>query len=244
VYDLSDWVSQKAPHLVVVGGTSGIGEAVARIGSERGDRVTVVGRRPESVARIAAGWSGVEGHAIDITDRRATERLFQTLDPIDRLVITAADLGYGPYLATDWSTAQRMVDVKIWGYAHVTYYAAPKLSKTAAVVLTSGLAAWKPRVGDAWVALVNGAVEGLGRALAVELAPVRVNVVVPGLTLTPAWNRMDSAARDEMFRATAASLLSGRVALPEDIARAIYALLDNPQITGQIVHVDGGALLV
>lgn len=228
--------------VVIVGGSSGIGAATAEAVCAAGGRVVVVGRSPGRLKQVAdALKAGDAAYVVDITDEAAVQDFFQHLGPFDHLVVTAAELAYAPFLEIDLDAARRIVDSKLWGYIYCARYAAPYIAQDGSVVFFSGLAAWKPGIGAALVAAVNGAIVSLGRALAMELAPIRVNIVAPGVTDTPGWSHMSDGERHAFFDAVAGGLPVRRIGRPEDIARAVLFLLTNTYTTATTLHVDGGA---
>ena len=213
--------------LVVIGGSSGIGRATARAARNRGWDVVVASRDPERTDL------DVETVTLDVTDRDAVRRVFQELGPIDHLVSTTVARAGGPVRELDLDAARQAFETKLWGPLSAIQSAQVQRS----IVLISGVAAWTPMVGGAATAAVNGAIEALVRTLAVELAPVRVNAVSPGIIDTPTW---PPERRDALFSHLSSTLPVGRIGGPEEIAQAILFLLENDFTTGSVLHVDGG----
>ena len=231
--------------IVVVGGTSGIGRAVAELAVARGASTVVVGRDPDRTARTAAELgSGSVGVACDITDPEAVTTLADAVGELDHLVLSAAALTYGPFLELPVQDARAVLDTKFWGYYLTVRALAPRLSEQGSITLFSGVAAVRPAVGTAVVTAVNAAVEGLTRSLAVELAPRRVNAVSPGVVDTPGWAHLSEQDRAQLFDQLARSLPVGRVGRPADVAEAVLELAANGFSTGEVRTVDGGARLV
>ena len=170
------------------------------------------------------------------------QRLFKDAGPVDHVVLTAADAtgAYQRIRSLDLATARNLIDTKLTGALLVAKHA----DVTGSVIFTSGIAAYRPAAGGSVVAAVNGALESLAYALALELAPVRVNVVSPGWTDTPIWDTIAGEAKPARLDAMAARLPAGRVGTPGDVAQAVLGLIGNPFITGTVVHVDGGQRLV
>lgn len=220
--------------LVVIGGSSGIGLAVARTAVAAGWDVTVASRDPGR-AEIAA-----EAVELDVTDAAAVREFFASLGPVDHLVSSTVARAGGPVKELDLDAARRAFETKLWGPLAAVQAADVRTS----IVLLSGAAASTPMRGGAATAAVNGAVEALVRTLAVELAPVRVNAVSPGIIDTPTWASMPDDQRDAMFSRLAGALPVGRVGSSEDVADAIWHLLTNGFVTGTVLHVDGGHRLV
>jgi NAD(P)-dependent dehydrogenase (short-subunit alcohol dehydrogenase family) len=207
----------------VIGGTSGIGAAMARQAAEAGADVIVAGRRQ-----------------LDIGAETSIRDYFAALGPIDHLVVTAAFVRPGPFRTGAVDDARASMEGKFWSQ----YLCARHAQVNRSILLFSGVFSRRPAKGMSILAAVNGAVEGLGRALAVELAPVRVNVVSPGLVQgTSAYDGMPAAARDAMYANAAAGLPAGIVGDADSVAGPALGLLASPYATGSVLDIDGGALL-
>ena len=215
---------------VFIGGSSGIGLASAQRALASGWDVTVMSRDP-SRADIAATKI-----ALDVTDPVAVREAFAELGPIDHLVSSTVARAGGPVKEIDLDAARRVFEAKFWG----PFAAIQAADVRESIVLVSGVAATTPMRGGSVTAAVNGATESLVRTLAVELAPVRVNVVSPGIVATPTWDGMPADDRDAMFERLSGSLPVGRVGTADELAEAIWLLLTNGFVTGSVLHVDGG----
>jgi NAD(P)-dependent dehydrogenase (short-subunit alcohol dehydrogenase family) len=231
--------------VLVIGGTSGMGRATAQLLAARGDAVIVAGRsraRAQGAAReIGGSATGIEINLVNIL---SIEAAAAETGPIDHLVLSAADLSYAPFRELAISDARNVFESKFWGYYRAVQVFGPQLPKTGSITFFSGVAADRPAPGTVAVTTVNAAIEGLTRALAVELAPVRVNAVSPGTVDTEAWSHLSDEDKASAFEQQARSLLVGRVGRPEDVASTVVHLIDNGFTTGAIHHVDGGARLV
>ena len=233
----------EAQKVVVLGGTSGIGRAVAKAARESGASVVVASSSPAKV-EAAKKDLGVDGHAVDLTSEQATAAFFEAVGPFDHLVYTAGEsLVLGPLATLDAATARKAFDLRFFGALIAAKLAAPRLRKGGSIVLTHGIAGVRPLAGWSVGASICGAMESLTRALAVELAPLRVNAVSPGFVRTPLWSNMPEADREALYRDAGAKLPVGRVGEPEDIAEAYLYLMKNAFSTGQTVIVDGGGVL-
>ncbi|MFF4755868.1 SDR family oxidoreductase [Streptomyces sp. NPDC002514] len=232
--------------VVVVGGTSGIGLAVAEAAARDGAGVVVASRRRQSVdSALERLPRGTGGHALDATDETAVRAFFDRLGAFDHLVYTAGEALLMEGLAeSDPARAKRFLDTRLWGAYTAVKYGAPKIREGGSIVLTTGTAGRRPLPGTSVAASLCGAMESLTRALALELAPLRVNVVSPGLVRTELWREMSEEDRTGLFEAGAASLPVGRVGTPEDVAEAYLYLMRGGYSTGSVVVVDGGGLLV
>jgi NAD(P)-dependent dehydrogenase (short-subunit alcohol dehydrogenase family) len=233
-------------HVVVLGGTSGIGLATARAAAARGARVTVTSRERDHATRaLEVIGHGARGEVCDLTSEADVKALFDRIGAIDHLVYTAGDeLLVAPIAQLDIAAARRAYDVRVFGALAAVKHAAPHLQKGGSIVLTHGLAGRRPMAGWAVGASVCGAMEAMTRALAVELSPIRVNAVSPGFVRTPLWRNIPEGTREAMFRDAGAKLLTKHVGEPEQIAEAYLYLLENEFTSGQTLVVDGGGALV
>jgi NAD(P)-dependent dehydrogenase (short-subunit alcohol dehydrogenase family) len=231
--------------VVVLGGTSGNGLATAKAAARLGAQVTVVSRRQVSVDRALADLPpGTCGRAADLTDTDQVRRLFDDLDSIDHLVFTAGEPLLLMSLDTlDLDKAREFFTLRYFSALWAVHAAMPHLRPGGSITLTSGIVSQRPGPDLAVVASVCGAVESLTRALAVELAPIRVNAVCPGIVRSPLWDPMPQASRDQMYRDTAASIPAGRVGEVGDIAQAYLFCLTEPFATGTVLTIDGGFAL-
>ena len=230
---------------VVVGGSSGMGRAVVDDLRSAGASVVSTSRDPEgSAATSDLRDAGVRVVRADLTTDQGLDELVAAVDTVDFLILSAAALEYRPFKEFPADDAEATIAGKLLGYWRVVHRLAPALSADASIVLFSGVAAARPAAGTAAVTAANAGIEGLGRSLAVELAPVRVNVVNPGVFETPSWSGMSDADRRAFYSETANSLPVGRVGQPMDAAHAVRFLLTNPQVTGTVLDLDGGARLV
>ncbi|MCY0874913.1 MAG: SDR family oxidoreductase, partial [Firmicutes bacterium] len=204
----------------------------------------VASRSAEKLKTAQSKLGGkVAGYTLDFRDVNALDEFFQEVGPLDHLIVTAGDGAMGPFGTLSTEVARTAFDSKFWGQYAAVKSALPYLNKAGSVTLTSGVYGLRPPKGASALAAINSAVEGLTRGLAAELAPIRVNVVSPGLVDTPIYSGMDEASRQGMFQAVADSLLLGHVAQPEEIAAAYVYLATNTFTTGATLQIEGGALL-
>jgi NAD(P)-dependent dehydrogenase (short-subunit alcohol dehydrogenase family) len=235
--------------VVIVGGSSGIGLAVARRCLADGHRVVIAGRSAERLEAAVAelGRDGkLAATQADIASKADLEVLFGTAGTVGHVVVTAADLPYGPVGTLTEDSMLRAVRSKILGPLLVAQTAAPLLGESGSITYTSGVAAYRPAPGGILTATVNGALESMVRGLALELAPVRVNAVSPGWVDTPTWQRIVPApdARQARLADMAARLPGKRNGRPEDVANAVAFLMSDGFVTGTVLHAEGGQLLV
>jgi NAD(P)-dependent dehydrogenase (short-subunit alcohol dehydrogenase family) len=226
--------------VVVVGGSSGIGLATAELAKRDGAEVIIASRNADKL-KAAADKVGAKGVVVDVTNDQSVAQLFKACGPVDHVVVTAAQLKTGPFKTVSMDDVRATMEGKFWGAWRVAR--AAEIKAGGSLTLVSGFLSIRPRPNSAIVGSANGALESLTRSLALELAPVRVNCVSPGIIDTPIRAAMPEAARKEMLAKTAAGLPVGRVGLGEDIAQQIMAFMANGFATGSIVYIDGGALV-
>ncbi|MCK9908587.1 SDR family oxidoreductase [Microbacteriaceae bacterium K1510] len=227
--------------VVVVGGSSGIGLATAELAKREGAEVVIASRNAERL-KAAADKIGATAIPADVSNDESVANLFRACGPVDHVVVTAAQLRSGPFKSVAMEDVRATFDGKFWGAWRCARTA--EIRAGGSLTLVSGFLSLRPRPGSAIVSCANGALESLTRALALELAPVRVNCVSPGIIDTPIRAAMPEAARKDMLAKTAAGLPAGRVGLAEDIALQIHAFMHNGFATGSIVYLEGGGLVV
>ncbi|MBY8341684.1 SDR family oxidoreductase [Streptomyces spinosirectus] len=239
-------MSLQGQRIVVIGGTSGIGLAVAQGAAGEGAEVVVASRRKESVdAALERLPQGAEGHALDATDEEAVRGFFDRVGGFDHLVYTAGEsLLMEPLATADLGRARRFLDTRLWGAYTAVKHGAPAIRPGGSVVLTTGTVARRPMPGTTVAASLCGAMESLTRALALEIAPVRVNIVSPGIVRTDLWRDLPPAEREGLYASMAGTLPVGRIGEATDIAEAYLYLMRGGYSTGSIVTVDGGGTLV
>jgi NAD(P)-dependent dehydrogenase (short-subunit alcohol dehydrogenase family) len=226
--------------VVIVGGSSGIGFATAELAKREGAEVIIASHNPERL-ETAAKSLDVAAIAADVTNDDSIAELFRLCGPVDHVVVTAAQLRTGPFKTVKMEDVRATMEGKFWGAWRVAREA--QIRPGGSLTLVSGYLSIRPRPNSAIVGAANGALESLARGLALELAPVRVNAVSPGIIDTPIRAAMPEEARRDMLAKTAAALPVGRVGVGEDIARQILAFMTIGFATGSIVYLDGGALI-
>lgn len=226
--------------VVVIGGSSGIGLATAELAKAQGAEVIIASRSAAKLEPIAERLK-VTAIPADVTSDQSVAELFKRTGVVDHVVLTAAQLRTGPFKTVAMEDVRATMEGKFWGAWRVAREA--EIRPGGSLTLVTGFLSVRPRPNSAIISAANGALESLARALALELAPVRVNAVSPGVIDTPIRAAMPEAARKEMLAKTAAALPVGRVGMAEDIAQQIASFMNNGFATGSIVYVDGGALV-
>lgn len=231
--------------ILIVGGSSGMGLAIAQRLVRAGADLSIAGR---SQARLDAALSSLAGAACgisaDFTDAASLAAAAQQLGRLDHLVLAASgNAAWGPFMQVPAASLRAALEGKLVGYWQALQAFQPILRRDGSVLMLGGAASRVAMPGTAGLAAVNGAINQLAQTLAKEWAPLRVNVISPGLVDTPAYDGMPAAAKRGMFEAAAQRLPVGRTGTAEDIAAAAEMLLDNGFATGVLLDIDGGARL-
>ncbi|MDW9246252.1 enoyl-(Acyl carrier) reductase family protein [Burkholderia cepacia] len=196
-------------------------------------------------ARLAASKDrigfGVSTGVMDITDDASVRAFLDSAGEFDHVVVSAAQTATGPVRGLELDDAYAAMDSKFWGAYRVAR--AVRIRQGGSLTFVSGFLSVRPSKNSVLQGAINAALESLARGLALELAPVRVNTVSPGLIATPLWSKIDAEARDRMYEGAAARLPAGRVGQPEDVANAVLYLASTPYATGSTVLVDGGGAI-
>lgn len=232
-------------HVVIVGGSSGMGLATARVAAGAGASVTIVSSNGQRLdAALAELPDNCEGFVADIRREDDVTALFAHAAPLDHLILTAGDaLAQRPLADLALDDARQLFEVRFWGAVTAVKHAQPCFNAGGSIVLTSGTIGVRPPPGSAVAAAGAGAIEGLTRGLAVELAPIRVNAVRPGVTRTPMWDGVPAPQRDALFTTLAQHTLTKTTGEADQIAAAHRYLMENSFVTGTVLTVDGGSLL-
>lgn len=232
--------------VVIIGASAGIGEAAARAFAAGGAAVTITGRSKERLDQ-AAQRIGHPVHTgeLDATRREALDAFFATTGTIDHLVLSASPgaVGAGPIAALDEAALWQAFDGKFFAHVKAIQAALPRLRRDGSVTMVTAATARAAFAGTAGIAAVNGALETMVGPLAVELAPLRVNAVSPGVIDTHWWNALPEDQRQAYFDSVAAVTPVRRVGKPEDVADAIVYLAGAGYITGTVLECTGGTNL-
>ncbi|MDT4958832.1 MAG: hypothetical protein QOD31_2631 [Pseudonocardiales bacterium] len=230
--------------VVVLGGTSGIGLATAKAAAAAGASVVVASHNATKVrSAVAQLPTGSEGYPVDASSSEELAALFEQVGEFDHLAYTAGD-NLVPLTLDAYTPAQgrAFLELRVVSALEAVRLAMPHLRPGGSVTLTSGTAAYRGGAGWFLGSAASGAIVSAARSLAVELAPIRVNVVAPGVVRSPLWTALPGADREAMFESVGAGLPLRRVAEVEDVAKAFLHLMDNDYLTGTVSVVDGGTL--
>ncbi len=235
-------MSLQGRKIVIIGGSSGIGLATAQMAAAEGASI-VIGSRSEEKLRTAKEKIGgtVEAFTVDVTVEESVKQFFDRVGEFDHLATPGNEAALGHFLKMAIPKARGAFDSKFWGQYYAARYGAPKIRSGGSITFFAGVWSQRPVPGSSVVTAINSAIEGLGRALALELAPIRVNTVSPGIVDTPIYAGMAPEKREAMFQEAAASIPVKRIARPEEIAHTVLYLMSNTYTTGSTIYVDGGA---
>ena len=231
--------------VVLLGGGSGLGRAVARLMCSHGAKVVLGGRTPEKLATVARelGEGATWAH-VDTSDMGSLEKFFAQVQRVDYLFNTTGDYVTGPLRDLSLVEAESAFRAKFWGQYAAVKFALPKMTTESAVVLMAGADGARPTAATPAYVACNAALEGLARGLAIELAPIRINAISPGAMDGNFWStRKSPGERAEAFNRYARLNALGKVGTEEEVARAVAFLFTNTYMTGTTLYVDGGLTL-
>lgn len=234
-------MSLQGQTIVIVGGSTGIGFETARLALQQKANVTIAGRSEEKLLKAKFHLVGnVRTVVADVTDEASVNRIFEGLDRVDHIFITAGSLVVGKILETDPKQFRYGLDERIFGTLYVVRAAVTKIPKTGSITLMSGVRASRPVPGTTMTTVGVAAVESLTPSLALELAPVRVNAVAPGWIDTPLLSGALGENYDVVINSASAKLPVQRIGQPQEVAEAVIMLMNNGFINGEVLHIDGG----
>ncbi len=228
--------------IVITGGSSGIGLSTAKKLSGAGAEVIIASRSKDKLdmAKNEIG-NNCKTHELDVTDEKSVADFFNAVGNFDHLITAASGAAMGAFTELASQTAISLVESKLWGQYFCAKYAVPKLNDGGSMTFFSGIVSRKPMAGASTYAIIAGAMESLTRNLALELAPVRVNCITPGVIDTPVWaDLMPEDMRKNQLDSIASMLPLKRVGNPDDVAEAVVYAITNSFVTGSIIDVDGG----
>ncbi|WP_373999182.1 SDR family oxidoreductase [Bdellovibrio bacteriovorus] len=234
----------KGKTAVIIGGTSGIGLRVAENIIKGGGKVIVGGRTQEKMDKaLSILGKSASGFLIDNTNKESIAAFFKNVDSFDYLFSPGASYGRGMMTEISDEIAESPFKSKFWGQYWAVKHSIGKISSEGAIVLMSGAASVRPVSGGAAYSACNGAIESLGKALATELAPVRVNVVSPGTIDSDLWQQQPAEVREAAFKSFCEANLLEKVGTVDEVASTVLFLLENTYMTGSTLYPDGGYAL-
>jgi len=234
----------KGKKIVIIGGSSGIGFETAKQVIAQGAEVIIASRSKNKLqnAKEQLGARAV-AFTLDTTQEQQVQSFFEKVGQFDHLVVSAAETSSGSFLDTNTTQARQLFENKFWGQYYAAKYGAPKVLPHGSITLFSGVVAYKSMVGSSMLGAVNAAVSNLGQTLALELAPIRVNIISPGIIDTPSRNEMPEETRNHFYATMGNKLPVKRIGRAEDVAQSVLYLLQNSFVTGTVLHVEGGHIL-
>jgi NAD(P)-dependent dehydrogenase (short-subunit alcohol dehydrogenase family) len=235
--------SLQARTVLVIGRGSGIARAVALAARDAGAHVVAAGRNGDALAAAYAGEPGISTEVVDVTDDDSISALGERLGRVDHIVSTASARARGRLQDLTRDAVRASLDTKVIGPLMLAKHLGPRINEGGSIVLFSGVAAFKIAIGTMAVAITNGAADTLTRSLAVELAPIRVNAISPGVIDTGAWDALGEQGKAEMFAAQREQNPARRIGAADDVADAVLFALTNTFLTGVTLAVDGGEAL-
>ena len=238
-------MSLQGSRVIIVGGSSGLGLATARVALTRGARVAVTGRSPERLRAVQSELGeGLETAAVDALDEAAMQTFLESRDGVDHLFVTIGSYVADHHLEPAMDTLRPPLDTRLISALHAIKYALAKMSEKGSITLMSGTAVARPIPGTSMSSASCGAVEGLMRGLAVDLAPIRVNALRAGFFDTPFLDDALGNQRAAVVADLEARLLVGRIGRPEEAAAAVIFMMETGYVTGRCLTIDGGGSLI
>lgn len=232
--------SLKDQTVLVIGRGSGLARAIVLAARDEGAQVIAAGRNQEALGAAYVGEPGVSTEIVDLNDEASIAALGERLGTIDHVVSTASARARGRLADLDRDAVRVSFDTKVIGPLMLAKHLAPRMGKGGSFVIFSGVAAAKIAVGTMAVAITNAAADTLARSLALELAPIRVNAISPGVIDTGAWDAFGEQRKADYFADISSRNPARRIGTIEDIAQGVLFALTNTFLTGQTLHIDGG----
>jgi NAD(P)-dependent dehydrogenase (short-subunit alcohol dehydrogenase family) len=226
--------------VLVVGRGSGFARAIVLASRDAGAQVVAAGRNQGALSAAYGGEPGVSTEYVDLTDDDSIASLSERLGAVDHVISTGSARARGLIANLERDAVRLSFDTKVIGPLMLAKYLAPQMRNGGAVVIFSGVAASKIAVGTLAVAITNAAADTLARSLALELAPIRVNAISPGVVDTGAWDAFGEQGKADYFADISARNPVRRIGTTEDITRAVLFAMTSTFLTGQTLHIDGG----
>ena len=228
--------------VLIVGGSSGIGLGIAKAALEAKANVMIASRSQKKLdqALTDLNHERAKAFSVDLMDGSSIAQLFDVVGRIDHLLIPASEVVFEPFESISIDAAKRSFDSKFWGPFNIVRAALPNMNQSGSITLFSGVAGQKPAKGTEVVTAINNAIDGLAKALAISLSPIRVNSISPGLIDTPVYKNYDKKVMDEIFDNFSKQLLIKRYGRAEEVASTAMYLMTNDYVTGTTQMIDGG----
>jgi NAD(P)-dependent dehydrogenase (short-subunit alcohol dehydrogenase family) len=226
--------------VLVVGRGGGLARAVCLAARDAGAPVIAAGRDKDSLAAAYAGEPGISIDTVDLTDEDSIAALSERVGSVDHVVSTASARARGRLASLDRDAVRLSFDTKVIGPLMLAKHLAPRMPETGSITIFSGVAATKIAVGTMAVAITNAAADTLARSLALELAPIRVNAMSPGVIDSGAWDALGPQAKADYFAGMSARNPARRIGTADDIANGVLFAMTSTFLTGQTLHIDGG----
>lgn len=232
--------------VVILGGSSGIGLATAKAAAGEGVTVVIVSSNQQRIDNALQQLPANSlGFAVNLADEQQVKVFFKKFGAFDHLIYTAGEsLKLVKIADVALSDARQFFNLRYWGAFMAVKYASPYINAGGSITLTGGIASLRPQSGWSLGASICAAMEGFTRAMAIELAPVRVNLVSPGVVKTNLWSNMADADKEAFYTSAGNSLPVKRIGEADDIALTYLYLMQQQYGTGQVIVVDGGSVLV
>ena len=232
--------SLKDKTVLIIGRGSGIARAVVVAARDAGAHVIAAGRDQDALAGAYADEAGISTETVDLTDEASIAALGKRLGTVSHVVSTASARARGQVADLDRDKVRLSFDTKVIGPLMLAKHLAPRMREGGSFVIFSGVAAAKIAVGTMGVAITNAAADTLARSLALELAPIRVNAISPGVIDTGAWDALGAQGKADYFADISARNPARRIGTTDDIATGVLFALTSTFLTGQTLHIDGG----
>lgn len=238
MFDLAD------KKIVIIGGSSGIGLGIAKACAQLGAKLVIASRSLEKLKLTQKELSkDTEIHPLDIAQPDQIKTFMQKVGKFDHLITPGASVSWGAFGTLSEKEEQASFQSKFWGQYYAAKFGFPHINPGGSIVLFAGCWSQRPIPGAAIPGSINGAIESLGRALAVEIAPIRINVISPGIIDTPVFSGLSEHERQAFFDKTAKALPLKKIGIPEEVAMTAIYLMSNTYSTGNTLYIDGGETL-
>ncbi|MBX9705559.1 MAG: SDR family oxidoreductase [Gammaproteobacteria bacterium] len=231
--------------IIIIGGSSGIGLAAAKEAADQGYEVVIASRSSAKLTKALnhINHTNVSAETVNLLDPSSIKSFFKKISSFDHLVLAGSEVHFEGFKTLALKDAKQSFDSKFWGSYQAVHAALPYIKATGSITLFSGSAGQRPEEGSELISAINSAVESLGRALSISLAPIRVNTIAPGLVDTPVYAEMSDEARESLFDYFSNKLIIKRPAKAKEIARAVLYLIQSTYTTGTTLAIDGGHVL-